>query len=140
MTIFITSNLSLFICILFLLLSFSSGDIITSSNTATTAKIGGGINKTKVIYDIPLKFSAFDDLITDFKAVSSHGRTDNADLSIAITYTKFQVFLRAVYLCIVFSPMLFTSGFAYISSWYRNVIWFGLLRFGISQGGAVSNN
>lgn len=108
----------------------------SSVNSASTVGVIGG--KGKVTYDIPSSFSAGDELITKFKAVSSHGRADDADGATAVTYTSFQVATRALYLIAVFAPMFFTTGLAYISRWYRNGVWFSLLRFGISQGGAVS--
>lgn len=95
--------------------------------------------KSKVTYEIPTSLSAGDELITDFKAVSSHGRAAEADATPAIRYTSYQVASRAIYLFLMFAPMFFTSGLAYISSWYRNGIWFSLVRYGISQGGAVSS-
>lgn len=90
---------------------------------------------SKVTYDIPVSFSAGDELITRFKAVSSHGRTDGADA--APNYTSYQIVTRAFYLMLIFAPMFWTSGIAFVSSWYRNGIWFGMLKYGISRGGAV---
>lgn len=91
----------------------------------------------KVTFEIPCHLSAGDDLLRKFKAVSSHGRSDALDGAAPMTYTTFQIYSRAVYLLIVFAPMMCTSGLAFIFSWFRNGIWFQLLRFGISQGGAV---
>lgn len=93
--------------------------------------------KAKVSYDIPSRFSAQKELISKFKAVSSHGRSDETDKANAVVYSTFQITVRAFYLLLVFAPMLCTSWLAYLSSWYRSIIWFKLLRFGISQGGAV---
>ena len=106
----------------------------TISSSAVTG-IGG---KSKVTFEIPTSFSAGDELITQFKAISSHGRATD-DATPAIRYTSYQVASRALYLFLMFAPMFFTSGFAYISSWYRNGIWFSLVKYGISQGGAVSS-
>lgn len=101
---------------------------------STNSKVG---EKVKVTYDIPSQFSVGDDLITQFQAVSSHGRSADTDSVDAVTYTSFQIIFRAFYLFLVFAPMFFTSGLAFVFSSYRNGIWFGLLRFGIAQGGAV---
>jgi hypothetical protein len=115
------------------LFSFLICECITASPTAPLSD-----RKVKVTYDIPSSLSATDDLITYYKAttISSFGRSDEADASDAIMYTSLQVFTRAVYLMIVFAPMFLTSGLAFVFSAYRT-IWFSLLRFGISQGGAV---
>lgn len=93
--------------------------------------------KPKVSYDIPSRFSAKEELISEFKAVSSHGRSDETDKANAVVYSSFQITVRAFYLLLVFAPVLCTSWLAYFSLWYRSFIWFKLLRFGISQGGAV---
>jgi flagellar biosynthesis protein FliP len=93
--------------------------------------------KPKVSYDIPIRFSAKEELISKFKAVSSHGRSDETNTANAVVYSSFQITVRAFYLLLVFAPVLCTSWLAYFSCWYRSIIWFKLLRFGISQGGAV---
>lgn len=107
--------------------------IIISVNGLSTSSSG----KVKVTYDIPAQFSAGDDLISKFQAISSHGRSAETGSANVVTYTSLQIFCRAFYLFLVFAPMFFTSGLAFVSSSYRNSIWFGLLRFGIAQGGAV---
>lgn len=93
--------------------------------------------KSKVSYDSPARYSPREELISKFKAVSSHGRSDETDKANAVVYSSFQITVRAFYLLLVFAPVLSTSWLAFISSWYRSVIWYKLLRFGISQGGAV---
>ena len=102
-----------------------------------TSSVAVVTTKQKVTYEIPREFTAGDDLISNFKAVSSHGRSDETSEANAVTYTTLQVVSRAFYLLVVFSPMFLTSGLAYLFSWYRNYIWFRLFRYGISQGGAV---
>lgn len=93
----------------------------------------------KVTFDIPSHLSAGDDIIRKFQAVSSHGRSDVLKDATPVTYTIFQISLRAAFLMIVFTPMMCTSGLAFVFSGFRNGIWFQLLRFGISQGGAVGS-
>lgn len=44
---------------------------------------------------------------------------------------------RAVYLLVLFAPVLFTAGFAYLSVFFRNYIWFSLLSKTIGYSGAV---
>lgn len=122
-------------CFQYLVASFFV--LATLGQTNASPTIAAIAPKASVTYDVPVGFSAGDDLITKFKAVSSHGRSDEADEATAVTYTTFQVTTRAFYLLLVFAPMFWTSGLAFVSSWYRNGIWFRLLRFGISQGGAV---
>lgn len=108
--------------------------LIVHTSATSAPAVAAAIGQKKVTYDIPSSFSANNDLITKFQAVSSHGRTDGSPTT---TYTSFQVVTRAFYLLMVFAPMFGTSGLAVASSWYRNGIWFSLLRFGISKGGAV---
>lgn len=96
--------------------------------------------KQRVTYEIPIEFTPDDGLISRFKAISSHGRSDEASEANAVNYTSLQVVSRAFYLLVVFAPMFLTSGLAYVFSWYRNLIWFRLFRYGISQGGAVRQN
>ena len=93
----------------------------------------------KVTFEIPSHLSAGDDLLRKFKAVSSHGRSDTLEDATPVTYTTLQISLRAAFLMIVFTPMICTSGLAFVFSSFRNGIWFQLLRFGISQGGAVGS-
>ena len=88
-----------------------------------------------VTFDIPTRMKTDPRTSKNFKAVSSHGRDDSETGS--VQYSTLQVALRATYLLMVFAPMFATSGLAYISSLYRDLVWFSLLRFGISQGGAA---
>ena len=44
---------------------------------------------------------------------------------------------RALYLIIIFLPLLLTSGFAYISAIFRKYVWFQILSFAISMSGAA---
>ena len=91
----------------------------------------------KVTYEIPIEFIPDDGLISRFKSISSHGRSDETTAANAVTYTSLQVVSRAFYLLVIFAPMFMTSGLAYVFSWYRNFVWFRLFRYGISHGGAV---
>ena len=108
--------------------------ILIAEQTASAAVI---TTRQKVTYEIPIEYTPDDGLISRFKAVSSHGRSDATSEANAVTYTSIQVASRAFYLLVVFAPMFMTSGLAYVFSWYRNYIWFHLFRYGISQGGAV---
>ena len=92
-------------------------------------------SKSPVTFDIPTRMKTDPRTSKNFKAVSSHGRDDSGAGS--VQYSTLQVALRATYLLMVFAPMFATSGLAYISSLYRDLVWFSLLRFGISQGGAA---
>ena len=100
-----------------------------------------GAKSSPVTYEIRKELVPGKELLTKFKAVSSHGRDDGAvgggDGSALATYAPWQVALRASYLLLLFAPVFMTSGLAYISTVYRNVVWFSLLRFGISHGGAA---
>lgn len=116
-----------------LILSALRNDVSTAENHATTA----GSKNRAVTFKIPPEMKAGKDVLTNFKAISSHGRSDDADSGVAAQYSSLQVALRASYLLMIFAPMFMTSGLAYVSTFYRNMVWFSLLRFGISQGGAA---
>ena len=92
--------------------------------------------KSKATYHIPDSMTAKDDIISRFKAVSSHGRSDESSSS-AISYSTMQIMMRSAYLLLVFSPVFMTSGFALISSLFRNLVWYRLLQYSIGNGGAV---
>ena len=118
--------------LLAVLIVFQTVQQVTSVAVVTT--------KQRVTYEIPIEFTPDDGLISRFKAISSHGRSDETSEANAVNYTSLQVVSRAFYLLVVFAPMFLTSGLAYVFSWYRNLIWFRLFRYGISQGGAVRQN
>lgn len=115
----------------------SSIIFLITRRAVSSSAVTGISGKSTVTYDIPVTFSPGDNLITQFKAVSSHGRASDTDALPTVTYTSYQVVSRALYLFLVFAPMIATSGLACISSSYRNGIWYRLLKYGISQGGAV---
>ncbi len=119
--------------VLVLLLLSVRSDISIANDHANTK----GSQHRAVTFEIPPEMKAGKDLLTNFKAVSSHGRSDAADGGGAVQYSPFQVALRASYLLMIFAPMFMTSGLAYVSTFYRNFVWFSLLRYGISQGGAA---
>jgi hypothetical protein len=123
-----------------LLLLLANG-ILSDAIGSRNAPSSGSKSPTEpVTYDIPDELGVHHESLREFKAVSSHGRAhdDEFEIHIPAKYSQLQVLLRASYLLLVFSPVFTTSGLAYISSIYRNLVWYGLLKFAISHSGAVS--
>ena len=70
--------------------------------------------------------------IKDFKnqrlrAVSAHGRDDSNNDTDTVKHSHISVALRALYLFIIFSPVLISAPLAYIIPIFRRYIWFKLL-------------
>lgn len=72
----------------------------------------------------------------DLKAVSAHGRNDGEDFS-GSQVGMLAATLRALYLLLIFSPVIMTSPFAYISQSFRNAFWYSLLCHIIGHSGAA---
>jgi len=72
--------------------------------------------------------------LDEVTAVSSHGRGSFTNDEIVSFYS---VAMRSAYLFCIFSPVVFTSGLAYISPYFRTNLWFVLLASALAQGGAV---
>ena len=72
----------------------------------------------------------------DLKAVSAHGRDDGEDFS-GSQVGLFAATLRALYLLLIFSPVIMMSPFAYISTFFRNAFWYSLLCRIIGHSGAA---
>ena len=124
------------------LFAFMGSDCLSdvAGSMSTSLPPIGESSTEPITYDIPDKFSVGREIITEFKAVSSHGRApheEDYEIHMPTKYSQVQVFTRASYLLLVFSPVFATSGIAFISSLYRNMIWYGLLKFAISHSGAV---
>lgn len=51
---------------------------------------------------------------------------------------KISIILRATYLFMIYFPVIITSGLAFISESFREVIWFNMLSTTIAKSGAVS--
>ena len=50
----------------------------------------------------------------------------------------FQLVLRSIFLFMVFTPIILTSGLAYISAFFRTYVWYRMITMAITAGGAVS--
>ena len=61
------------------------------------------------------------------RAVSAHGREDSSNSTETIKHSRISVALRAVYLLLIFSPVIISAPLAYIIPIFRNFIWFKLL-------------
>lgn len=100
-----------------------------------------------VTYDIPPALRLSKDALKTFMVISSHGRDDsqlnNGSPPSAISNpehpppTIFQLGLRFLYLSLIFSPVIMTSGLACISSLFRTHVWFWLLSNSIAVSGAA---
>ena len=100
-----------------------------------------------VIYDIPkhLQVQSLD--ISSIDVVSSHGReltgegaeaeAARRDRSSKNGPTTVQLALRFIYLMLIFSPVILTSGLAMISSIFRTHAWFWMLSNSIAVSGAA---
>lgn len=51
---------------------------------------------------------------------------------------KFELYLRALYLLVLFLPLLLLAPVAYLSASFREKIWFPILKMTIAHSGAVS--
>lgn len=49
----------------------------------------------------------------------------------------FQLVLRSIFLFMVFTPIILTSGLAYISVFFRTYVWYRMITLGITAGGAA---
>jgi len=81
-----------------------------------------------------------DDLMKNFKCISSHGREDvfNTDSKDQTSSYKMKVAQRALLHIWNFLPVLSTSPIAYLSPNFRNFIWYTLITNALGKGGAVS--
>jgi hypothetical protein len=112
----------------------------STSFAKSSVGINGGQSHSLTIskkFTIPHEIAATDDKMNEFEAVSSHGRGDDL-FRTPFMPSNFQILTRALYLFLLFSPMAFTSGLAYFSSTFRTSVWYGLMRYAIAHGGAVS--
>lgn len=75
----------------------------------------------------------------DFKVVSSHGRSADSPEQIdkVIHFYHLRLFLRGLYLVLLFLPILSTGIFALISKYFREGVWFRLISFSLANGGAA---
>eukprot|EP01041_Mallomonas_annulata_P003141 gene3141-6180_t len=73
-------------------------------------------------------------IIKDFTAVSSHGRDDGLPET---PISTFALISRLIYLLIIFLPAISTSGLAYISSYFRDHLWYSMLTSSLAHGGAA---
>ena len=67
--------------------------------------------------------------------VSSHGRDDNTNSTAEVS--MFQVIIRAIYLIILFQPVLWTLPLAYFIPSFMKTVWFPLLYRTIAHSGAA---
>ena len=83
--------------------------------------------------------------IKDFKnqrlrAVSAHGRDDGNNDTDTVKHSHITVALRALYLFIIFSPVLISAPLAYIIPIFRRYVWFKLLVNIIGSSLLLSSN
>lgn len=72
------------------------------------------------------------------KVRSSHGRSDDSNqLEYVIPNYRLQLLARSMYLFTLFLPVASTSGLAYCSRRFRKLVWYKLLCWALSKGGAA---
>ena len=75
--------------------------------------------------------------LDELDIVSSHGRNDNKNKNFLVEVNIFQVIIRALYLILLFQPVLWTLPLAYFIPVFMNTIWFPLLYRTILYSGAA---
>jgi aarF domain-containing kinase len=69
--------------------------------------------------------------------VYDYSNLSKDEITISQSPFVYQLILRAIYLFIIFSPIIWTSGIAYVSPLFRRYIWFNLISMAITAGGAA---
>lgn len=125
---------ALLLCLLHLHVAVASKGSIQHTTSIDSTKSNHIDNNRKinlnVIYNDERIGKFDDDVMKRFKPVSSHGREDvfNDELNDNTMYYKLQLTSRAISHLINFFPVLATSLLAYLSTDFRNYVWFYLIR------------
>ena len=107
----------------------------------------GSVQSTKhVVFDIPAHLRVTEGAVSSRDVVSAHGREEpkvgeagSAPHGSSSTPppSYLQLTLRFLYLLIIFSPVIATSGLAVVSNLFRTHVWFWLLSKSIAVSGAA---
>lgn len=123
-------KVSRFVSLLTIILSFCID--ATQPSTSLGDSRSGGLGPHK---HIVMKYDYLTEKdFSSLEAVSSHGRDDDV---IDEPASRISITLRAIYLSLIFAPVIFSSPLAYFLPVFRNVIWFRLLCHIIGSSGAA---
>jgi len=108
---------------------------VESSAAFKTKKMQLGGNQAQSNDKAKYRFLTMSDF-PDLKAVSAHGRDDGDDFG-GSQVGIFAATMRALYLLLIFAPVIITSPLACIWPFFRNAFWYSLLCHIIGSSGAA---
>ena len=107
---------------------------IARQPTAHNFAVNSNAGSSREQYSVPIELQPNNGNLRDFKAISSHGREEHNEIT---TPSIKSIVLRFIYLIWIFLPTFLTSLFAYMSSAFRDMIWYNLLTNSMANSGAA---